>query len=143
MGGERTTLKGMINNEHLPFTSLLDFLIPHAGFKSAWRTICIGSWLGGGFMAKSGGALINIIISILLFFIVYIPVYPGFFFVSFFIASVIRLVRGTGGKSGMRMSLAYIISYILIFRFIYVPFVLNSIVGYVDWGDVMRYFKIY
>ncbi|MGB5862121.1 MAG: hypothetical protein WBH52_27275 [Pseudomonas aeruginosa] len=143
MGEERTTLKGMINNEQVPFTSFIDFAIPQRWFWSIWRLLMLGNMFRGGAMGNSLAVLINLIIGIMLGLLFYVPIYLYYFYLCFFLASVYRLVTGKGGKSGMKMSAVFVIGYILLFRYVYVPWLLPLHFAYVDWGDVMRYVKLY
>lgn len=143
MGEERKTLKGMINDEHLSFTSFFDFAIPQRWFWSIWRLLMLGNMFRGGALGNSFAVLINLLIGIMLGLIFYVPLYIYFFFVCFFLASIFRLLRGRGGVKGMLTSAGFVVGYIFLFKYVYVPWLLQIHFSYVDWGDVMRYLKVY
>lgn len=143
MGEERKTLTGMINDEHLSFTSFFHFGMPHRWFWRVGAVLMLGNMFRGGALGNSFAFFINILIGFMIGLIIYVPLYIYFYFVCFFLACIFRLLRGRGGVKGMITSAGFIVGYILLFRYAYVPWLLQIHYNYVDWGDVMRYLKVY
>ncbi|MBY4717555.1 hypothetical protein [Ralstonia mannitolilytica] len=117
-----------------------------APYKWLWTLVMKVGVIGTLFHHKDGGKVVGLIVQIFTILLVMalfmIPVCLYIRFPLFWIASIIRLIRGRGGKQGLGQNISFVAFFAFIFAFVYVPWIIPWTWGYVSWDSILQSLNI-
>jgi hypothetical protein len=138
------TFKDITGNRALDPFSVWESYLPYkwVGWVTSGVIQTIGSLAGN----TPIGMLVNAIIKTL----IYIFIWGTFWIISsvlvrffiFWIASVVRLITGVGGKEGLLVSAWYFAFYTAVFCLVYVPWILPYFTDYSGWDEILHWLKV-
>lgn len=136
--------RDMMENRAISPFAVLDFVLPYAWVMSLSRATIM---MLGGICGNSGwGQLGNILMKIFLFFVavfvLWVPMNLFFRAGTFWFASLVRLVKGVGGKESLGKNIWFFGCYCAIFGLVYVPWIIPYFVGYVDWSTIAQWLNL-
>jgi hypothetical protein len=137
------TARDMMEDEAISPFAILDYLVPYNWLLSLGRTaIGMCDCFGHGFIAKIVGMFLKVIMFFVIMAFLWIPINVFFRGACFLMASIIRLCKGVGGKNGLIVNVWFLLGYVAIFAFVYMPFVIPTFMDSVSWDQVLTYMNI-
>ncbi|MCW5156351.1 hypothetical protein [Burkholderia cenocepacia] len=136
--------KNIIEDSAISWLAPFYFITP---YRWLWTFVSrVGAWSGSICGHSAGGKFAGFILQIIMILIVMafimIPVCLYWRFATFWVASIIRLVRGVGGKQGLTQNLSFVGFYFFVFAFVYVPWVIPWTFGYISWDSILQRLNI-
>lgn len=137
--------KSLMEDEAISWLTPLYFVTP---YKWLWSFVSgVGKFSGAIWGTHSHGSrfagfIMQIIMILIVMAFIMIPVCLYWRFATFWIASIIRLLRGKGGREGLVQNISFVAFFCFIFAFVYVPWVIPYTFHYVSWDDILQYLNI-
>jgi hypothetical protein len=138
------TFKDITGNRALDPFSVWEAYLPYKWVTSLNNAVIqtLGGLCGSQPMGQLGNAIIKIMIWIFFFGTFWIITNVFVRFIVFWIASLVRLITGVGGKEGLLTSAWYFTFYTAIFCLVYVPWILPYFTYYSGWDEILHWLKV-
>ena len=128
--------KGAMNilqDSQISIFNVFDFLF-HYPIITKFLTAA-SAW-GGGW-----NVMVKLITWVLYMFLLWVPLCLVFRYLTFFGASIVRLVTNKGGKKGLTTNISYVAIYIALIPLVYIPFVFPYF-GYFTGKSLLVWLKV-
>lgn len=136
--------KAIMEDVAVSWLTPLYFVTP---YKWLWTFVSrVGAWSGAICGHSAGGKFAGFILQIIMILIVMafimVPVCLYWRFGTFWVASIIRCLKGVGGRQGLVQNISFVAFFCFIFAFVYVPWIIPYTFHYVSWDSILQYLNI-